>query len=35
MTHLKRKAGLASDFWSKSVRLQRYTVSQWQETQAP
>lgn len=34
MAHLKRKAGLASDFWSAGVRLQRYTVSKWQETHA-
>ena len=35
MEHLKRKAGLPSGFWSKDVRLQRYAVSHWQETQAP
>ncbi len=31
MAQLKRKAGLASDFWSKDVRLQRYSVRHWQE----
>ena len=31
MAHLKRKAGLAPDFWAKGVRLSRYTVSKWTE----
>ncbi len=31
MTHLKRKAGLPLDYWSPSVRLQRYTVAKWSE----
>ena len=31
MAHLKRKAGLAPDFWDKDVRLQRYTVHLWHE----
>ncbi len=31
MAQLKRKAGLAPDFWADGVRLQRYTVSQWKE----
>jgi AmmeMemoRadiSam system protein B/AmmeMemoRadiSam system protein A len=31
MAHLKRKAGLAVDFWSESVRLSRYSVSKWKE----
>jgi AmmeMemoRadiSam system protein A len=34
MAHLKRKAGLASDFWSSSVNLKRYTVHQWTESGA-
>jgi AmmeMemoRadiSam system protein A len=34
MAHLKRKAGLAADFWAEGVRLQRYSVSKWQETLA-
>ncbi len=32
MAQLKRKAGLAMDFWSDAVRLSRYTVSKWKET---
>jgi AmmeMemoRadiSam system protein A len=31
MAQLKRKAGLAVDFWSESVRLSRYGVSKWKE----
>ncbi|MHB1084189.1 MAG: AmmeMemoRadiSam system protein B [Thiobacillus sp.] len=31
MAHLKRKAGLAVDFWADEVRLSRYTVSKWKE----
>jgi uncharacterized protein len=32
MAHLKHKAGLPVDFWAEGVRLQRYTVSKWKET---
>lgn len=32
MAQLKRKAGLAADFWSDALRLQRYTVGKWKET---
>ena len=32
MAQLKRKAGLPADFWSPGLRLQRYTVSQWKES---
>ncbi len=32
MAHLKRKAGLPPDFWASGVRLSRYTVSKWKET---
>lgn len=32
MAHLKRKAGLAEDFWSPEIRLFRYTVAKWKET---
>jgi len=32
MAHLKRKAGLPGDFWSEDVRLLRYTVSKWKES---
>jgi AMMECR1 domain-containing protein len=31
MAQLKRKAGLAADFWDPGVRLQRYSVAKWQE----
>lgn len=32
MAHLKRKAGLPVSFWAAEVRLQRYTVSKWKES---
>ena len=32
MSHLKRKAGLAEDFWSDEISLSRYTVTKWKET---
>ncbi len=32
MAHLKRKAGLPPNFWAPGLRLQRYTVSQWKES---
>jgi len=32
MAHLKQKAGLPADFWSAQVRLERYTVTKWMET---
>ncbi len=31
MGQLKRKSGLAADFWDSGVRLQRYSVAKWQE----
>lgn len=31
MAQLKRKAGLAGDFWAEGVRLSRYTVTKWSE----
>jgi AmmeMemoRadiSam system protein B/AmmeMemoRadiSam system protein A len=31
LAHLKRKAGLPTDFWADQVRLSRYTVSKWKE----
>ncbi len=34
MAHLKQKAGLPANFWADGVRLQRYTVSKWKETDA-
>ena len=32
MAHLKNKAGLSADFWSDEVKLSRYTVSKWKES---
>lgn len=32
IAHLKHKAGLPPDFWASGMRLQRYTVSKWKET---
>ncbi len=34
MAHLKRKAGLSPDFWAESVRLSRYTVRKWKESES-
>lgn len=31
LANLKQKAGLLENFWSKDVRLMRYTVQKWQE----
>jgi len=31
MSELKRKAGLAEDFWSMDVKLYRYEVQKWSE----
>lgn len=32
LSHLKYKAGLPPDFWDPQVRLSRYTVSKWRES---
>lgn len=32
MAHLKSKAGVPSHFWDAQVRLQRYSVRKWKET---
>lgn len=32
IAHLKHKAGLPANFWADEVRLSRYTVSKWKET---
>ncbi len=32
LAHLKYKAGLPPDFWDSTVRLSRYTVHKWRET---
>lgn len=31
LSELKRKAGLAAEFWAEDVRLYRYTVDKWSE----
>jgi AmmeMemoRadiSam system protein A len=31
LKHLKRKAGLAADFWAGDLRLSRYRVQKWRE----
>lgn len=33
LAHLKRKAGLPPDFWAPGVKLSRYTVSKWKESE--
>lgn len=35
LTQLKRKAGLPPDFWASGVRLQRYSVRKWKESELP
>ncbi len=32
MAHLKRKAGLSADFWDDQIRLSRYSVSKFEES---
>lgn len=32
MAHLKQKAGLPTDFWDDEVKLSRYTVTKWKES---
>jgi len=32
MMHLKRKAGLPDDFWAEDVKLSRYSVTKWRES---
>jgi len=34
IAHLKYKAGLPPDFWAEGMRLQRYTVRKWKETES-
>ena len=34
LRQLKRKAGLPESFWSTGIRLSRYTVLKWSETEA-
>lgn len=33
LSQLKRKAGLPGDFWANNVKLYRYEVQKWKETQ--
>jgi len=33
MSHLKHKAGLSVDFWAPDIRLSRYTVRKWKESE--
>ncbi len=35
LAQLKQKAGLASDFWSENVKLFRYTVTKYKESEYP
>lgn len=35
MAHLKYKAGLPPDFWDPEVKLSRYTVTKWRESELP
>jgi hypothetical protein len=35
LAQLKRKAGLAHDFWAEDLRLHRYTVTKWMESDLP
>ena len=35
MAHLMQKAGLPADFWAEGVRLKRYTVTKWKESDLP
>jgi len=32
MAHLRRKAGLPEDFWAEGVKLSRYSVTKWSES---
>jgi hypothetical protein len=34
MAHLKQKAGLPVEFWAEGMRLSRYTVSKWKESES-
>jgi AmmeMemoRadiSam system protein A len=35
LSMLRRKAGLPDNFWSEDVRLSRYTVTKWSESENP
>ena len=34
MAHLRRKAGLPDDFWAEGIKLSRYTVTKWSESES-
>jgi len=34
LKHLKHKAGLPTDFWVRDLKVSRYTVTKWRETDA-
>jgi len=34
-SQLKRKAGLAPDFWAGEVKVKRYSVTKWREQDLP
>jgi AmmeMemoRadiSam system protein A len=33
LAHLKRKAGLPTDFWVRDIKVSRYTVTKWRESE--
>jgi len=33
LAHLKQKAGLPADFWAEEIRLSRYTITKWRESE--
>lgn len=33
LAHLKRKAGLPADFWAREIKVSRYTVTKWRESE--
>lgn len=33
LSQLKRKAGLPADFWAREIRVSRYTVTKWRESE--
>lgn len=33
LAHLKQKAGLAADFWADEIKLSRYSVTKWRESE--
>jgi len=33
LAHLKRKAGLPADFWTHDIKVSRYSVNKWRESE--